>query len=371
MTVPRPPLEIMQSIIQDLRNNDQEAVGVHLDDLQESLVERIMAGDLGEQSKVHAALEDALIKDKGLVGTALVVLLRRISISNKAATYIIGRSEEKSINQAVCENLIKGYSAQFENDFTDFSVALYWLNSGDEEIFKRFSDFIIHQEIYNEPLYREIVGAISQIRGVVKDDYVGTLMEWARNNEERIISLNPENSKKIENIAFHQILNLHRYGLKILPIALAQSSQMSPHYDDLINLREVLNFRFSEDRMQQEWSGNGTWGWSPNSSYIGLMKYHMIYRDSVAPSGLAADSIREAGTALIMAAQQLLDQGKQLIPERAGTLARLVVETAKSLEWDIDCAHEITAQLRESEISDLIKNDPRVSEFFINEDLGL
>lgn len=371
MPAPRPPLEIMQSIIQDLRNDDPEAVSIHLDDLQESLVERIMAGDLGQQSQVHATLEDTLIENKGLGGDALVKLLCRIFISNKAAIGIIKRHEEKHVNQAVCDNLMRGHSLHDINDPADFSIALYWLNSGDDDIFKIFSDFIIRQDPHNEALYREIVGAISQTRAVVKDDYVSTLMEWARDNEERIISLRTEDSKKIESIAFHQIINLYKYGFMIMPIELAQSSQMSPHYDDLINLREMLNFSFSEDRLQREWLGNGSWGWNPSSSYIGLMKYHMIYPDSVAPSGLSSDSIREAATALIMAAQQLFDEGKEIIPERASALARLIVETAKSLEWDVDCAHEITAQLRESGIGNLIKNDPRVREIFLDQDLGL
>lgn len=362
------PIEIVEHIASDLKANDCPALQMHLDDLQESLVERVMAGDLNHQHLALNRLKEIVALQSGLGSDALRGLLNRLSITNETAQHLITKYDCPLLNNSVCDNLIHFRTERSpESRVSSFGLALYWLNSGDHDIFNRFATYLINHRPNDTVLQYEIIEALALPMQKGNEDNSDTFYTWLARNQDKIIALSDGDpahfgSRELDVAVVLAVNHIPRLGKLI-----AQNSRSSPRYNDLYLIRTMLDVRLSDERLLREWSGHNTgMGWAEVAVLQSLMSYHLAFEDSPAPVQIGGQDLNKAN-ALIHALQFLDEQGISPLPSRISFLADRIVSDVEDEVY----RKEIVELFEDSEFHRQLLSSTRYREETFGADLGL
>jgi len=360
--MPKKPLAIVDEILSALQANDCPSVHLHVDDLQEALVARLMAGDFRSQAVAHERLLARLREANNLGEQALQALLVRIDIDNRTAFKIIERHDDPLVNEAVCKNLMFHKPPALSGYIGDMGLALYWLGSGDHEIFSTYATSLLDKPCDKMDLQKSIIHELFGVRGDAKDVYC----TWLARNQEKIIALSQGDDTNFKNIALHRGLMVFDEHMPTLAHLMITTSQQSPNLADLYNMRTKLGVTLQADRLQKEWKGLGaSIGWS-SSTLQALMIYHLAFDDSPAPEAIGGQDT-EAVSALVQAMYFLQEKGIEPNPVSMSQILTILVN---NLEEE-DLLSEGINILNRSEFRRHFLVNPTLRENNFGADLGL
>ncbi|MBD8088753.1 hypothetical protein IFT48_02090 [Pseudomonas fluorescens] len=309
------PFEIVDDILDALQANDCPAVNQHIDDFQEALVARLMAGDFASQSSAYTKILTLVREQKNLGADALSAFLARVGVDNRTAFRIIDAHDEPLVNEAVCDNLIKHKPPSVEGHVRDMGLAMFWLASGDYEIFNRFATSLLDKPCDKPDLQHTIVNELFGRLG----DHQEIYQNWVARNQDRIIALSQGGVENFKSIALHRGIKLFDDHLQKLAMLVVTHSDQSPNRSDLYDMRTKLGVVMPPERLQQVWAGN--WkspGWS-ESSLQAVISYHLAFADSPQPLAIGGQDT-EATSALVQAMYFLKEQNIDPIPEHMGQI---------------------------------------------------
>jgi len=303
------PKEIVDDILTALKVNDGQAVHLHIDDLQESLVSRLMGGDFVSQHGAHQQLLESMRGTKNLGDDALRALLARIGIDNRTAMKIIERHDSPLVNQAVASNLMHHKPAVTEEQVSDFYLATYWLCSGDHEIFNTFATSLLDKPGEKMKLQADILRDLFGRMGDHEDIY----FNWVARHQDKIIALSDGDTTNFHHLGLHRGVKLFDLHIAKLAGLITNNSRQSPNRSDLYEMRKKLGVILPSERLQAEWSGRGSsMGWSEQTLQA-MMIYHLAFDDSPAPDSVGGQHT-EAAEALVQAMYYLRENDIEAIP---------------------------------------------------------
>ncbi|AXH59981.1 hypothetical protein [Pseudomonas amygdali] len=320
------PTEIVCDILAALKANDAQAVHQHVDDLQESLVSRLMGGDFVSQHDAYQQLLGSVRESKDLGDDAVQAMLAKIGIDNRTAMKIIERHESPLVNQAVAANLMHHKPVVTEDQISDFYLATYWLCSGDYEIFDAFAASLFDKPCDKMKLQADILRDLFGRLGEHEDIY----FNWVARHQDKIIGLSDGDATNFEHLGLHRGVKLHDLHITKLAELIASNSRQSPNRSDLYEMRTKQGVILPPERLQSEWSGRGSsMGWSEQTLQA-LMIYHLAFEDSPAPSYVGGQQT-EAAEALVQAMYYLRENAIEAIPTH---LDQILTGILKNLEED-------------------------------------
>lgn len=320
------PLQIVDDILAALKVNDGQTVHLHIDDLQESLVSKLMGGDFVSQYGAHQRLLELVRETKDLGGNALRALLSRVGIDNRTAMKIIERHDENLVNQAVASNLMHHQPAVMEEQVSDFYLATYWLCSGDHDIFNAFATSLFDKPCDKMKLQAEILRDLFGRLG----DHEEIYFNWVARHQDKIIALSEGDATGFHHLGLHRGVKLFDLHIEKLAELIAKNSRQSPNRSDLYEMRIKLGVILPPERLQSEWSGKGySMGWSEQTLQA-MMIYHLAFDDSPAPNCVGGQHT-EAAEALVQAMYYLRENSIKAIPAH---LNQILTGILKNLSED-------------------------------------
>jgi len=368
MTRIAPPTAIVEHIVADLKRNDCPALQAHLDDFQESLVERVMAGDLEQQGVAMARLREALALEQDLGVEALRGLLNRLSIGNQSAYDIISKHDSGGLNRAVCHNLMHFCPERPPGcKVSSFLLACYWLNSGDHDIFDRFATHLIEQRPRDLSLQYEILEAMTLPLQNGNQDNADALYTWLARNQDRIIAMGGSDLSGFGSRPLEVAVSLAQNHVLKLAKLIAEKSFQSPKFADLYHTRTLLDVIPTDARLAKEWAGVGTqMGWDEIGVLAALMTYHLAFDDSPSPSALGGQELNQAH-ALINSLKFLDERHVVPAPDRVNDLIDKIIGDTQ----DQACRREIMELFSESRFHRQLMSSSQYRDHSFGADLGI
>lgn len=314
------PFEIVDDILVALDKNDCPAVHLHMDDLQEVLVAKIMAGDFTSQAPAFERLQAGIRESLSIKDDALIALLARAGIDNRTALKIIQRHDDPLVNEAVCQNLMLHKPTSMNGRVDDFYLATYWLGSGDYGIFKSFASSLLDKPCDKLSLQDSILKELFGVCGEHKDIYY----HWVAQHQDKIIDLS---SGALDNFKAHPMFR----GVKLFDAHLPKiarlivlNSRQSPSRSDLYDMRTRVDVILTDERLLAEWAGDhSTMGWS-DDALQSLMIYHLAFEDSPQPMIIGGEAT-EAARALVQALYFLREKGVEPNPGHMSQILALLL----------------------------------------------
>ncbi|AXH59982.1 hypothetical protein [Pseudomonas amygdali] len=324
MNKPLSPSEVIESIVLDLRANDCPALQLHLDDLQESLVERIMAGDVESQGHAMAKLKKVIAIDRSLGTDALRGLLMRISIDHQTANQLISRYDCPVLNDAVCKNLMHFGLDQADGEISKYLVARNWLYKDRFELFERFATHLLNARPKDLDLQVEIVQSFTFPVANEDQKQAEVFFAWVVRHQERIIELGDSDLSSFKNYEMELGITLAKNGAESIARLLIEHGQLNPSYDDLYCARTLLGFKFSDERLLRAWDDTDTMT-DEIGHLAGLTAYHLAFEDSPEPVKITGQSLNRAH-AIIHALSFLEGNGIPLPGPKVAAIAGRILD---------------------------------------------
>lgn len=325
MNKPSSLCEVIGLIMVALRDNDCSALQLHLDDLQESLVERIMAGDVESQSRAIAKLKDLIAKDENLGTDALRGLLMRISIDHQTANQIITKYDSPVLNDAVCKNLMH---FQLHEPFADrvsrFFLARSWLYKDRFELFDRFATHLLNASRNDSSLQAEIIESFAPQGESDDKKQTEVFFAWVARHQERIIELGGADLSNFMNYEMQLGVTLAKNGVERIARLLIEYGELNPSYSDLYYARALLGFKFSDQHLLRAWSD--TEAFNDEVGHLAdLTTYHLAFDDSPEPEKITGQTLNRAH-GLIHALNLLDEKGIPLPGSKIAVIADRILD---------------------------------------------
>jgi len=327
MNKPQGPLGVIENIVLDLRANDCPALQLHLDDLQESLVERVMAGDVESQGHAMARLKNVVAKERNLGVDALRGLLMRISIDHRTASELISKYNCPLLNAAVCKNLMHFELKQADDGSTSrFFLAINWLANDQFELFERFATHLLNARLTDWDLQEKIIQSCQVANEDKRQSEI--FFAWVARHQDKIIELGGSNFSCLQGFEMDLGITLAKNGAKNLGRVLIEHGQLNPFNCELYYARTLLDFKFSDERLLRAWDSTETIN-DEISHLAGMTAYHLAFEDSPEPVRITGQTLNRAH-AMIHALNFLEDKGIPLPSLKIAGLASRILEDEKT-----------------------------------------
>lgn len=328
MNKPQSPMEVIENIVLDLRANDCPALQLHLDDLQESLVERVMSGDI--ESQVHAItrLKDVIARERNLGADALRGLLMRISIDHQTAYHITNKYDCPVLNDAVCKNLMH-FDQEAHGRVSKYSLARDWLAKDQFELFERYATHLLYARPTDLDLQESIIQSCP-----VADDKKGqaeVFFAWVVRHQERIIELGGSDLSSFLGFEMDHGITLAENGAKDIARLLIEHGEVNPFNCELYFARTLLDFKFSDERLLRAWGDTDTIN-DEIGHLAGMTVYHLAFDDSPEPAKVTGQTLNRAH-AMIHALHFLENKGIPLPSSKIAGLASRILDDEETPDY--------------------------------------
>lgn len=358
------PNDIVDDLIIALKTDDCPLLNERLDDLQELLVSKIMAGDLASQGRAHERLIQEISENRNLGDNALRALLKRISVDPSTALHLISQHEDRLVNDAIADNLMRYNPEQRPgSNTTKFYLAKYWLFSEDYEIFDRYLRFLMDNHDDSAALQYDIINTLFEPLRDHKEIYYN----WVAKHQDRIIALTDGAVFNFAAQGMHRGIEASREHLAKIGKLITANSRQSPNWGELYEARALLGVTFTNDRLQREWSGHHDCnGWGGISTLASLMSYHLSFEDSKQPEAIGGQPL-DMPHAMVHAMKFVDEKGIEVSSKRIGDLVDKIL-TYFDDPYDKREAIEV---LQESGFHNKLLSSSRYRDSAISVDLGL
>lgn len=321
MSKPQRPLEVIENIVLDLRVNDCPALQLHLDDLQESLVERVMSGDVESQAHAISRLKGVIVRESNLGAEALRGLLMRISIDHETAYQIINKYDCPVLNDAVCKNLMH-FDQEARGRVSRYSLAREWLAKDQFELFERYATHLLSARPTDLGLQESIIQSCQ----MTDDDkgQVEVFFAWVVRNQERIMELGGSDLSSFQGFDMDLGISLAENGAKDIARLLIEHGEVNPFNCELYFARTLLDFKFPDERLLRAWGDTDTIN-DEIGHLAGMTVYHLAFDDSPEPVKVTGQTLNRAH-AMIHALYFLENKGIPLQSSKIAGLASRILD---------------------------------------------